>query len=121
MTSKPRPPQTYETFVKRYPKLGRAWELLGEAGSEGPLDEKTARLVKLGVAVGALREGAVHSNVRRALAVGISREELEQVVALSASIVGLPAAVAAFTWVEDLVGRTGRQGRQRASLPGSAD
>jgi 4-carboxymuconolactone decarboxylase len=121
MRSKPKPPQTHEAFVKRHPKLGRAWELLGEAGSEGPLGEKTARLVKLGVAVGALREGAVHSSVRRALAMGISREELQQVVAISASIVGLPAAAAAFTWIEDLAGAKERRGRRRASRSSSTN
>lgn len=121
MKSKPAPPRTHEAFVKRYPTLGRAWELLGRAGNEGPLDEKTVRLVKLGVAVGALREGAVHSSVRRAIAMGIPREALQQVVAISASIVGLPAAAAAFTWIEDLAGAQEGRGRQRVRRSSSAD
>lgn len=109
MKSAPRPPKTYQEFVKRYPKLGQAWECIAEAGKEGPLDERTARLVKLGVAVGALREGAVHSNVRKALSMGISREEIEQVVALAAGTLGLPATVAAYTWVRDIIGKAGRR------------
>ena len=120
MRSKPIPPPTYEAFVKRYPKLGRAWELMAEAGSEGPLDERTARLVKLATAIGALRQGAVHSNVRKALSLGISRREVEQVVALSASTLGLPAAVAVFTWVGDVMGKRGKARLARragASLP----
>ncbi len=97
------PPKTYEKFVKRYPKLAEAWETIGAAGKDGPLDERTARLLKLAVTIGALREGAVHANVRKALAMGISREEIEQVVALSAGTLGLPASVAAFSWVQDIV------------------
>ena len=101
MKSRPKPPKTYETFVQRYPKLGEAWEKMGEAGREGPLDDKTVRLIKLAIAIGAMREGAVHSGVRKALAAGISREEVEQVVALAASTVGMPSTVAVFTWVHD--------------------
>ncbi|MCK5651238.1 MAG: carboxymuconolactone decarboxylase family protein, partial [Gemmatimonadetes bacterium] len=66
MTDLPKPPQTYEEFTGRFPKLAEAWEAIGEAGKEGPLDQKTTRLVKLGVAIGAFREGPVHSSVRKA-------------------------------------------------------
>ena len=103
MESPPRPPKTYQNFVKRYPKLGKAWENIAEAGQEGPLDDRTARLVKLGIAIGALREGAVHAGVRKALSLGISPEEVEQVVALAAGTLGLPATVAAYTWVQDVL------------------
>lgn len=97
--SKPKPPQAYETFVRRYPKLGLAWEALHEAGAEGPLDDRTARLVKLGIAIGAMRDGAIGSSVRKALAIGITRAEIEQVVALAAGTLGLPSTVAVFTWI----------------------
>jgi alkylhydroperoxidase/carboxymuconolactone decarboxylase family protein YurZ len=103
----PKPPETYQAFVKRYPKVGQAWGLIAEAGREGPLDPKTARLVKLGVALGALREGAVHAGVRKALAQGISREEIEQVIALAAGILGLPATVAVYSWVQDVLRQEG--------------
>jgi alkylhydroperoxidase/carboxymuconolactone decarboxylase family protein YurZ len=97
----PEPPHTYKEFVGRYPKLGQAWGLIAEAGAEGPLDEKTVRLVKLAIALGAMREGAVHSSVRKAQALGIPREQMEQVVALAAGTLGLPATVAVYTWVRD--------------------
>ena len=103
MSSDTSVPKTYEKFVTRYPKLGEAWELIAAAGKEGPLDERTGRLLKLAVAMGALREGAVHASVRKALEMGISREEIEQVVALAAGTLGLPAAVATFSWVQDIV------------------
>jgi alkylhydroperoxidase/carboxymuconolactone decarboxylase family protein YurZ len=95
------PPKTYEAFVKRYPRLREAWDCIHDAGREGPLDERTIRLVKLGIAIGALREGAVHAGVRKAVAAGIPPEALEQVVALAAAALGLPATVAAWSWVRD--------------------
>ena len=104
METKSEPPKMYSTFVSRYPKLGLAWENIAEAGKEGPLDERSVRLIKLGIAIGALREGAVHSSVRKAIDIGIPREELEQVVALAAGTLGLPATVAAFSWVRDMLG-----------------
>lgn len=97
----PAPPAAHTAFVKRFPKLSQAWDLIAEAGREGGLDERTARLIKLAVAIGAGREGAVHASARKAFALGIPREELEQVVALAAGTIGLPAAVAAHTWIAD--------------------
>jgi 4-carboxymuconolactone decarboxylase len=108
MPAAPKPPRTYQAFVRRYPKLAQAWELLSDAGQAGPLDEKTVRLVKLAIAIGAMREGAVHSNVRKARAMGISEGELGQVVALAASTLGMPSTVAVFSWVNDGLGRAAR-------------
>jgi alkylhydroperoxidase/carboxymuconolactone decarboxylase family protein YurZ len=101
MSGTPKPPATYEAFVNRYPRIGRAWEELAEAGQDGPLDARTARLIKLALAVGALREGAVHANVRKALASGISPAEIEQIIALAAGTLGLPATVAVFSWAQE--------------------
>ena len=105
------PPKIYQKFITRYPQLGEAWECIAKAGKEGPLDEKTARLVKLAVSIGALREGAVHSSVRKALDLGISREEIEQVVALAASTLGLPSTVAAYSWVEETLESTSEKSK----------
>jgi alkylhydroperoxidase/carboxymuconolactone decarboxylase family protein YurZ len=98
----PKAPKTYTSFIARYPKLGEAWQTIAEAGNEGPLDARTVRLVKLAVAVGAMREGAVHASVRKALAMGISREEIAQVVALAAGTLGMPATVAIHTWTDEV-------------------
>ncbi len=103
MSDLPKPPETHDAFTAAFPELGKAWELVGQAGRKGPLDPRTARLVKLAVAIGCQREGAVHASVRKALAMGITREELEQVVALAAGTLGFPGTVAAYTWVMDLV------------------
>lgn len=96
-----KPPALHQQFVRRFPRLGEAWDLVNEEGAEGPLDPKTQRLLKLAIAIGAMREGAVHSGVRKAGDVGATVKEMEQVVALAASTIGLPSAVAVWSWVRD--------------------
>ncbi len=103
MSEKSQPPAAHQAFVRRFSRLGQAWDLVNAEGSAGPLDEKTQRLLKLGIAVGALREGAVRSGVRKARDAGASGEEIEQVVALAASTVGFPAAVAVWGWVREAI------------------
>jgi len=93
------PPRSYNAFVARHPKLGEAWQLIREAEAAGPIEAADRRLVKLAVAVGALRQGAVSSAARKARAEGISLEAMEQVVALATSTIGLPAAVACRDWI----------------------
>ena len=102
MPSLPRPPKAFEHFSATFPKIAEAWKLLGEAGETGPLDLPTQRLVKLAVAVGAGHVGTVHSAVRKARAAGVSDEAMLQVVALAASTIGLPSAVAAQQWIEEV-------------------
>jgi 4-carboxymuconolactone decarboxylase len=96
-----KPPRTFDEFSTAFPKLREAWDLLGDAAKDGPLDEKTQRLIKLGIAIGAMREGAVHSSVRKARAAGASDAEMNQVVALASSVIGMPSAVAVWTWIRD--------------------
>ena len=98
---RPKPPAMYDKFSERFPGLREAWDKIGEAGKGGPIDERAARLIKLGIAIGAMREGSVHSAVRKARAMGISREELEQVVALAAGTIGMPSTVAVYSWILD--------------------
>lgn len=105
MKGKQEAPKTYRDFVAKYPELGKAWDLTREATRKGPLDEHTLHLIKLAIAVGALREGAVHSSVRKALAAGVPKEAIDQVIAAAASILGFPATVAAWTWVEDIASK----------------
>ncbi|HEX9898666.1 MAG TPA: carboxymuconolactone decarboxylase family protein [Candidatus Methylomirabilis sp.] len=103
-----KPPQAYQDFVKRFPELGEAWRLLHEGEAAGPLDLKTLRLVKLGIAIGAKQRGAVSSAVRKGLGAGLTPRELEQVVACAASTIGLPAAVASYGWVREAVEKSER-------------
>ena len=81
----------------------QAVEALGEVTqSAGPLNSKTRALVKLAIALGALREGAVHSHTRRALEAGCTPEELRHVVVLAITTIGFPSTMAAMSWVEDI-------------------
>lgn len=89
--------------AEQFPEVWQAFSALGKACAEsGPLDARTRRLVKLALAVGASSEGAVHSHVRRALEEGETPEALKQVALLGIPTLGLPASVAALTWIEDL-------------------
>jgi len=94
------PPRPYQDFVGEFPKLGEAWDLLREAESSGPLDLKTRRLLKLAIAIGGERRGAVSSGVRKAMKAGASVEEIKQVLGLAASTIGLPSTVAAYCWAQ---------------------
>jgi len=99
-------PKWFRDFRKRYPQISAASDALGEAvTAAGPLDEKTRELVKLGIALGAGLEGAVHSHVRRASTAGASRDEIRHAALLAISTVGFPAAMAGLTWVEDVLAR----------------
>ena len=44
----------------------------------------------------------MHSHTRRALAEGLSKEELKQVALLAIPTFGFPQAVRALTWIEDI-------------------
>lgn len=101
MGSKKDAPHAYHRFVDSFPKLGQSWDLIRQAEDEAVagLDAGSVRLLKLAVAVGALREGAVKSAARKARAAGVSDESIEAVVALAASTIGMPASVAAHCWI----------------------
>lgn len=95
-------PKAYQDFKDKYPSIWAAYDQLGAAvHQQGPLDEKTRELVKLGLAIGARLEGAVHSHARKALAAGASPEEIRQVALLAIPTVGFPTMMAALTWLED--------------------
>jgi alkylhydroperoxidase/carboxymuconolactone decarboxylase family protein YurZ len=95
------PPSSHRRFTRRFPTLARAWELANAEAATGPLDARTERLVKLAVAVGAQRESAVHSAVRKALDEGVTLAEMEQVVPLAATTIGFAASVAAWSWIRE--------------------
>lgn len=106
METSPKAPTRYMEFLDRYPKLAKAWEAIAETGRMGPLDARMVRLLKLAVSIGAMREGAVHASVRKGLAMGISKEEFEQVAAIAAGTIGLPACVAVYSWIQDELERS---------------
>ncbi len=97
-------PNVYTAFRATYPEVAGALDALGAASSAaGPLDTRTQRLVKLAIALGASSEGAVRSNVRKALDVGAGSEEIRQVGVLAVTTIGFPAAIAGLGWIEEVL------------------
>jgi len=97
-------PKAYERFAREQPKIMRAYEDLGEVTmTTGPLDRRTAELVKLGIAVGSRQEGAVHAHTRRAREAGASEEEIRHAVRLSLTTLGFPGMMAAVTWTDEVL------------------
>lgn len=109
-----KPPKTYGSFVRDFPKLGEAWEAMREAEESGPFAQREIRLLKLAVAIGSGKEGPVHSAVRKAKSAGCRDEEILHVVALAASTIGLPPAVAAYSWIVEELERKRDMGLQEA-------
>jgi 4-carboxymuconolactone decarboxylase len=97
-------PDIYVRIRDRYPELAESLDALGRAGDRaGPLDERERRLATLGIAVGALAKGAVRSNVRKALEVGASPDEIRHVAVLAITTTGFPSAVAAMGWIDEVL------------------
>ena len=95
-------PKAVNAFGDRHPDLWKAFNELGERCHKAvPLDEKSRRLVKLALSIGAGLEGATHSAVRSALKSGITAEEMDHVAVLAISTLGLPSATRAMTWIAD--------------------
>jgi len=105
-----------------FPDLAAAYETMGAAArAAGPLDAKTAELIKLALAIGIQSEGAVHSHARRAAELGADLSEIYQVVALSVGTLGWPRANAAFTWIKDVVKRPSRRRLRLPKAEGPAE
>jgi len=99
-----RPPQKFLDFVDRFEDVADAYKELGSATrGAGPLDEKTAAISKLGIAIGLRHEGAVHAHTRKALMAGWAPDELRHVAILATTTLGFPSMMAAFTWVDEIV------------------
>jgi 4-carboxymuconolactone decarboxylase len=97
-------PNVYVKFRDGFPGVASALDGLGEAvDAAGPLDERTARLVKLGLAIGAAAEGSVRSNVRKAIAAGATPDEVRQVALLAITTCGFPLAIAGSGWIDEVL------------------
>jgi 4-carboxymuconolactone decarboxylase len=102
-------PDIYRGFKQEFPEIAKAYdELAVKCHDWGPLDEKTRRLTKLGIAIGLSSEGGVRSHARRALEEGITAEELRHVVLLAFTTAGFPTMVAAMKWVNEVIEKHGK-------------
>ena len=99
-------PPVLEEFAAQYPEVWEAYNGLGEAtAAAGPLEEKTQRLLKLAIAIGAQRQGAVNSHTRRALAAGCTPEEIVHVGILAIPSIGWSSAFAAICWIRETLAK----------------
>lgn len=107
-------PGAYGDFRSAYPATANAYDALdSESRLAAGFDVKNAALLKLALAVGARLEGAVHSHTRRALAAGATSAEVRGVTLLAVTTCGFPQAMAALTWVEDVVGGPKKKGGKK--------
>jgi len=99
-------PDIYKEFRQQFPEINKAYDdLAQQCHNWGPLDEKTRRLVKLGIAIGLHSDGGVRSHARRALEEGISPDELRHVVLLAFTTAGFPIMNASRKWVEEVIAK----------------
>lgn len=97
-------PDIYASYRERFVEVAAATDALGAAAAgAGPIDERAQRLIKLGIAIGREAEGAVRSNARKALDLGIGYDELHHVAMLAISTAGFPAAIAGLQWIDEVL------------------
>jgi len=110
----PNIPKRFINFQKNYPAIARGYEQLGNAcHSAGSLDDKTRALVKFAISTGARLEGGAHSHVRKALEAGVTKEELYHVALLAIQTIGFPSAMAAMSWIDDVVNNVPKKRRKK--------
>jgi 4-carboxymuconolactone decarboxylase len=99
-------PERFQKFSQKYSKIFAAYEnLAGECHKMGPLNDRDRALVKLGVATGSHMEASVHSQVRKALDLGMRTDEIRHAILLSTTAIGFPRMMAALAWAEDILSK----------------
>lgn len=105
-------PAVFRRFGEDYPAVMEAFRALADRLHEaGPLTDRERRLAKLGTAIGRESEGGVRSHARKALSEGIEPEAIRQVAVLAISTAGYPAAMASYSWIDEVVERAGPTAR----------
>ena len=98
----PKPPKFYEQFAKKYPQVAGKYEELGAAvHGLGPLNDRDRSLIKLAISGSHLYSSAFKAHIRKAVASGISRQEIEHLVLLFLPTVGFPTMMAAMGIVDE--------------------
>jgi alkylhydroperoxidase/carboxymuconolactone decarboxylase family protein YurZ len=97
-------PEIFKKFMERHSEIADAYRKVGDLCTEaGPIDLKTQHLIQLGVSIGMASKGGVRSHARRALDLGATKEEITQTVLMSMTIVGFPAMIATYGWIDELL------------------
>jgi len=97
-------PKHYLSIKERFKEYGQAIDQLGKAVRHaGPIDDKTSHLIQMAAAAAIRSEGGVHSQARRAVEAGASREEVYHALILLTSTIGFPNVAAAISWVDGIL------------------
>jgi alkylhydroperoxidase/carboxymuconolactone decarboxylase family protein YurZ len=97
-------PKNFRELIEDYPDIGKSYKELSEnCYNAGPLDRKTAHLIKLGMSIASQSEGGTHTHVRLAKEAGATDDEIKHVVFLALTTLGWPALGAAWSWVKDVI------------------
>jgi 4-carboxymuconolactone decarboxylase len=89
----------FQDFITRY-----AW---GEIWSRPGLDRRTRSCVTIAMLVTLKQEHELAMHLRAALRVGVTREEIREILLQTAIYAGVPAANRAFAIAQDVLGQEG--------------
>ena len=103
-------PDIYKEFKQQFSEVANTYDDVATSCNQwGPLDGRTRRLIKLGIAIGLSSEGAVRSHARRALEESISPGELRHAVLMASTTAGHPAMIASMKWVDEVIEKSGQE------------
>jgi len=91
-------PETLRKFKAAFPDVWKQYESLRAAcDRSGPLSPKTRELIKIGIEVSRKRHGGLVAHIKKARAAGASATEINQAILLTATLVGIPEVLDAFS------------------------
>jgi len=106
-------PQSIKSFKSYFPKAWEAYDMLEDACyQDGPLGEKTCRLIKMAVTACALMERSTKVHIQLAMEAGATEAEIRQAMLMILTSRGFPGTVIALQWADEVI--TERQPKRKA-------
>ena len=94
--------EPFQELITRY-----AW---GEIWTRPGLAKKTRSLLTLSMLVALNRHEEFRMHVKAALTIGVSRDDIQEMLLQAAIYCGVPAANSAFHWAEDVLAQMDNKG-----------
>ena len=89
--------QLLDDFQAQFPEIWKAYTQLKSACDQGgPLDQKTAELIRIGITVAMEHEGGLVAHISQARKAGASDEEIRHAIVLATGLAGFPTTLKAF-------------------------
>jgi AhpD family alkylhydroperoxidase len=93
-------------FSIQYPEVNEALNHLRQVCEKSrQFDEKISMLLKLAVAVGAGLENTVKAHAAKALRLGLTEDQIEEVILINLPSIGYAKSVAALNWIHAVTGK----------------